>query len=86
MENKITEFLGKHHLKAAIQEMQKYASDFTEVRAAERLENISDDYRLMLDFMHRGFKDEQRDGMFKQLTHRLYMLEKDMMLAEDIRK
>ena len=44
--------------------MRQYAADYPEVRAAERLQKIEEDYQLMLDFMYRGFKDDKREQMY----------------------
>ena len=86
MTTKIEGLLRKRRLMDAIQEMKGYASDYPEVRAAARLEKIEEDYRLMLDFMKRGFKDEKREEMYKGLVHKLYILEMDTVQAEDFRK
>ena len=86
MTTKIEGLLRKRRLMDAIQEMKGYASDYPEVRAAARLEKIEENYRLMLDFMKRGFKDEKREEMYKGLVHKLYILEMDTVQAEDFRK
>ena len=78
--------LEEHRLKEAIQQMSGYAANYPEVRASERLEKISDDYQLMLDFMCRGYKDDKREEMYRSLVRKLYILEKDISQAEHIRK
>lgn len=42
------------------------------------LEAIEDDYRLMTDFMLRGFKDDKRETLYGQLLCRLYHLLGDL--------
>ena len=84
--SRINELLEEHRLKEAIQQMSGYAANYPEVRASERLEKISDDYQLMLDFMCRGYKDDKREEMYRSLIRKLYILEKDISQAEHIRK
>jgi hypothetical protein len=86
MENDILLLLKKHHLKSAINKMREYAFNYPEVNAGERLDKIDEDYRLMLDFMFRGYKDNERKAMFEKLTQKLYVLEKDILYADEIRK
>ena len=86
MATDVKELLRKHRLKDAIHVMRQYAADYPEVRAAERLQKIEEDYQLMLDFMYRGFKDDKREQMYQSLIHKLYILEMDTILAEDFRK
>lgn len=86
MATDVKELLRKHRLKDAIHVMRQYAADYPEVRAAERLQKIEEDYQLMLDFMYRGFKDDKREQMYQSLIHKLYILEMDTIQAEDFRK
>ena len=47
----------------------------------EELESIENDYRLMLDYMKRGFNDPQRGAIYQNLTVRLYRFTADLNMA-----
>lgn len=49
--------------------------------AEERLNEIGSNYDYMCDYMLKGYKDEHRGEVYKQLALRLYALIADMMLA-----
>lgn len=53
---------------------------------AERFHDIENDYRLMLDFLYRGFKDKEREALYNKLIGRLDRLVADTMLSEQIEK
>ena len=47
----------------------------------ERLESIEEDYRLMKDFIKRGFDDPKREEVYNSLLKRLYHLHCDVMIT-----
>ena len=47
----------------------------------EELESIENDYRLMLDYMKRGFNDPQRGAIYQNLIVRLYRFTADLNMA-----
>ena len=48
----------------------------------QELENIENEYRLMLDYMKRGFNDPQRAEIYKRLIVKLYRFASDTNHAE----
>lgn len=48
----------------------------------QRLENLESDYQRMCDFMLSGYRDDQREDVYKQLLRRMAQLLGDFELAE----
>lgn len=48
---------------------------------AAETEHIASDFRLMLDYMERGFQDPQRDQLYDQLLMRLYQVAFNLMIS-----
>ena len=82
MNDNIYELLKKRKLKAAIEQLMACATLYKEVNAQERIERIDEDYRLMLDYMERGFKDESRAKLFERLLRKTCQLDADMSLVD----
>ena len=47
----------------------------------DRLEGIEEDYRLMKDFIRRGFNDPKREEVYNGLLKRTYHLYNDTIVA-----
>ena len=47
----------------------------------QRLENLESDYQRMCDFMLNGYRDDQRDEVYKQLLRRMAQLLGDVGLV-----
>ena len=78
--------ISQRKLRAAINRLHEYARLYPEVEAVERVERISADYDRMLDYMERGFKDEQREQFYNDLLLKTYRLEADTQLADKCRR
>lgn len=63
------------------------ADDMPNTQFREQLEELETDYRLMRDFMLKGYQDEQRPALYKRLVRRLSTLlrnmETDVKRADD---
>lgn len=53
--------------------------------ATEQLESINDSYRLMCDYLLKGYPDDHRESLYSQLLQRLYGLICDTILALNIK-
>lgn len=53
---------------------------------SSRLEEIENNYRLMCDYMLRGFKDPQRDRVYNELLNAAYRIYNSIKLYERIRR
>ena len=86
MNDDVFKLIAQNHLMAAVRRLQEYAQLYPEVHAPERIERIAADYKLMLDYMERGFKDDQRQQLYQELLARTCLLEADTRLADKCRK
>ena len=86
MTDDVFTLISEHQLMAAIKRLREYAALYPEVRATERIERIAADYQLMLDYMERGYKDEQRQQLYNELMNRTFVLEADTRLADKCRR
>lgn len=69
------------HLGEALRSLSKLYDQKPALYGHETFEAISNDHRLMLDYMLRGFKDSQREVLYEQLLKRLYRLVADLEIS-----
>ena len=64
--------LVEHRLKDAIAHVKAFMADNQYLHPEEDVERIEKDYALMLDYMLRGFADNQRQNIYLRLMQRLF--------------
>lgn len=69
--------LTNGELGTAMTEYEKVSADMVNPLLQERFQQIRNDYRLMLDFLLRGFRDTERDRLYSQLIVRFDQLVAD---------
>lgn len=62
----------------------KLMTDYT-ISVPDELEDISSNYRMMSDYMLRGYQDNQRDSLYHQLARRLYRVLSNVSLQARIK-
>lgn len=67
-----------------IRDLKNLMADFSQ-SWPDQFTDIDDSYRLMCDYLLRGFKDSHRESLYTQLAKRLYRLLSDMSLAVRLR-
>lgn len=50
------------------------------ITVTDEMENISNSYHMMSDYMLRGYQDSQRDHLYRQLVRSLYRVLSDVSL------
>lgn len=73
----IYKMLINGELGTAMTEYEKVSADMVNPLLQERFQQIRNDYRLMLDFLLRGFRDTERDRLYSQLIVRFDQLVAD---------
>ena len=73
----IYKMLTNGELGTAMTEYEKVSADMVNPLLQERFQQIRNDYRLMLDFLLRGFRDTERDRLYSQLIVRFDQLVAD---------
>ena len=73
----IYKMLTNGELGTAMAEYEKVSADMVNPLLQERFQQICNDYRLMLDFLLRGFRDTERDRLYSQLIVRFDQLVAD---------
>lgn len=66
-------------LGTVLKSTSKLMEDYS-ISVTDELEDISSNYRMMSDFMLRGFQDNQRDSLYHQLARRLYRVLSNALL------
>ena len=72
------------NLGRSIRKFEKYLSDHPDALMGRRLDEIKDDYALMLDYVHKGYHDPQQEKIYGELLDRLFVLVQDVGLHEKI--
>ena len=65
----------------AIQAARKLVDTYPQLIYAEELENIENNYKLMLGYMRQGFIDPQRENIYNDLLARLYRFASDFRMS-----
>ena len=73
----IYKMLTNGELGTAMTEYEKVSADMVNPLLQERFQQIRNDYRLMLNFLLRGFRDTERDRLYSQLIVRFDQLVAD---------
>lgn len=77
----IFRLIDRSELGAALRAVRKFVDANPHMIYDEELESIENDYRLMLDYMRRGFNDPHRSAIYNSLTTRLYRFASDMYMT-----
>ena len=92
MDNKETKQLNdtfslveKNKLGRAIRAARSFVDAHPHMVYDGELERIEGDFRLMLDYMKRGFNDPQRADVYNNIGDRLYRFACDMRMAYHIK-
>lgn len=73
------------NLGRAIRKLEVYLTEFPDTLMGSRLEEIKGDYLLMREYLRKGYPDPQREGVYRQLLDRLFVLVQDVGLHEKIK-
>ena len=73
--------LNKGNLGRALSSIRSLINANPQLIYDQELENIENAYRLMLDYMKKGFNDPQRTDIYKSLIIKLYRITSDMYMA-----
>lgn len=68
-------------LGTALQAVRAFVDAYPHMMYDEELENIENDYRLMLDYMKRGYNDPHRGEIYNNLAARLYRFASDLYMT-----
>lgn len=72
----LTEFLGE-----ALRDLRAFLTAFPQGDLQARLEAIDADYQLLCSFMLKGYRDDRREELHRQLAERTYRLIRDTMIS-----
>ncbi|WP_455063392.1 tetratricopeptide repeat protein [Prevotella fusca] len=85
---KVEEILSKainclmdKRLDNAIEALEQLYSQRPSLMGHSEFDTIKSDYQLMVDYMGRGFADNQRDSLYKTLLQRLYRVAADLEIS-----
>lgn len=73
------------HLGQAMAGLENYLLAYSHPKEQETLARIREDYQLMADYWQQGYKDDQREVVYRRLLQRLYALTKGMTISYAIR-
>ena len=71
-------------LASVLKGTSKLMTDFS-ITANDDFEDVSNSYRMMSDFMLRGYEDKQRPQLYEQLSRRLYRILSDLLLQARVK-
>lgn len=71
----------ERHLGEALRSLSRLYDQKPALFGHETFEAIANDHQLMMDYMLRGFKDDQREVLYEQLLKRLYHLVADLEIS-----
>lgn len=74
--------LDEGRLSSAITDLRTYTEARPYLMYGDGLDDVERDYRLMLDYMSRGFSDPQRENIYKELMMRLYRFTSNLQVQE----
>ena len=72
--------LESEDLGRALRVLDEALANYSSLHTDERLEDIRMDYSRMKDFVLRGFRDHQRETLYRQLLRRLFVVVNDIIL------
>ena len=72
--------LESEDLGQALRVLDEAFANYTSLHGDERLEDIRLDYNRMKDFVLRGYRDNQREMLYRQLLRRLFVVVNDIIL------
>ena len=72
--------LESEDLGQALRVLDEAFANYTSLHGDERLEDIRLDYNRMKDFVLRGYRDNQREMLYRQLLRRLFIVVNDIIL------
>ena len=71
-------------LATVLEGTNKLLADYS-ITANDDLEDVSNSYRMMSDFMLLGYQDKQRPHLYEQLSRRLYRILSDLVLQARVK-
>lgn len=77
----VLQFVEAQRLGQGLTALENYLLTYSFPQEQERLTRIQEDYRRMMDYWQRGFQDDQREVVYKQLLRRLYRLAADLIIT-----
>ena len=77
--------IEKQQLGQGLAAVENYLLTYSYPQEQEQLTRLQEDYRRMVDYWQRGFKDDCREAVYYQLLQRLYRLTADLVIAANIR-
>ena len=80
--DRVVEHLCRRKLQAGITELENYLLTYPQLTGLDKLSAIKVDYELMAEYWKRGAKDPEREQVYNQLLHRLYMLTMDLKTTQ----
>lgn len=77
--------IEKQQLGQGLAAVENYLLTYSYPQEQEQLTRLQEDYRRMVDYWQRGFKDDCREAVYYQLLQWLYRLTADLVIAANIR-
>lgn len=76
--------LQKESLSKAMDELEGWGLKYPELNVAEPLAEIRNDYKLMIEYWSKGYKDEQRGTVYKKLKSKMRQLLSNLTLEYNV--
>lgn len=76
----VKSLLEERKLSQALDALQTYLYAYPQPANMDKLEAIRSDFRLMVDYWRKGFKDPQQEQLYHQLLRRAYALNTNLSL------
>jgi len=74
-------YVNDMQLGKAIRTIRSFQNSHPYLMYDNSLDGIEEDYLRMLDYMRRGFKDPEREGVYHDLLRRMYVVIADLRMA-----
>lgn len=78
--NELYKFINHKSIHEGLADLKQFVANHPVLHLDERLKDVESDFRLMADFMLKGYKDERRTQLYRELLHRLYVIAYDTEL------
>lgn len=83
--NNVLSDLESLQLNKALKTLRTYLEEHPEMRNDGGLDDVERDYRLMLDYMGRGYADDNREHLYRGLLERTYRFMMNLYVSYKIR-
>ncbi len=81
----LRENINNGQIYKAFEELEQRIAKFPGLGFADRLEALRTEFKYMTDFMLKGYKDEKRETIFRELVRRTTELDYDISVHETLR-